>query len=71
MNKVKDIKWDSSDIDVKCDEEKNIMNVFFDKTKTQVSSIISKVMDITEVQDIQIKETELAEIVKEIYNHGV
>lgn len=71
MDKVRDIKWNSEGVTVNLDEEKNILTAFFDKTKTKVSYIISTVMEMTEVQDIQIKETELAEIVKEIYNHGV
>ena len=36
----------------------------------QVPQILSVVMEETEVTDIKLQETELAEIVKEIYNHG-
>ena len=32
---------------------------------------MNAVMEVSEVKDIQIQETELAEIVKEIYNHGL
>jgi len=35
-----------------------------------VPQILSAVMELTEVTDIKLQETELAEIVKEIYNHG-
>ena len=37
----------------------------------QVPQILSAVMELTEVTDIKLQETELAEIVKEIYSHGV
>lgn len=43
----------------------------FNKNSIGVSSIISKVMSLTEVKDIKIKETELSTIVKEIYRNGV
>lgn len=52
------------------DREKNILSVTFDKHKIQVPQVMNAVMEVTQVQDIQIQETELAEIVKEIYNHG-
>lgn len=53
------------------DEGGSNFYVAFDKHKIQVPQILSAVMEITEVKDVQIQETELAEIVKEIYNHGV
>lgn len=53
------------------DLEKKLLTVTFDKHKLQVPQVLSAIMDITEVLDIQIQETELAEIVKEIYNHGL
>ena len=53
------------------DDEKKILGVSFDKHKVQVPSILNMVMEISEVTDIQIQQTELAEIVKEIYNHGL
>ncbi len=56
---------------VTIDEEQNTLTVLFDKSHIQVSDIISIAMEVTDVKDIQIQETELAEIVKEIYNHGV
>ena len=37
----------------------------------QISEIISAVMSVSEVKDVEIKETELSEIVKEIYNHNL
>ncbi len=68
---VRAIKWKFDEIKVEIDEEQNTMTASFDKNITHVSEIISAVMDVTEVKDIQIKETELAEIVKAIYNHGL
>lgn len=59
------------DCSMEWDDEKKILSVSFDKHKVQVPSILNLVMEISEVKDIQIQETELAEIVKEIYNHGL
>ena len=52
------------------DKEKKLLTVTFDKHKLQVPQIMNAVMEQTEVQDVKIQETELAEIVKQIYNHG-
>lgn len=51
--------------------ENSTLCVTFDKHRLQVPQILSAVMAAVEVKDVQIQETELAEIVKEIYNHGV
>ena len=51
--------------------ENSTLCVTFDKHRLQVPQILSAVMASVEVKDVQIQETELAEIVKEIYNHGV
>ncbi|MDE7479416.1 MAG: ATP-binding cassette domain-containing protein [Lachnospiraceae bacterium] len=56
---------------VDIDYKNSMLCVTFDKHKLQVPQVLSAVMDITEVKDVQIQETELAEIVKEIYNHGL
>ena len=52
------------------DAEKKIYTITFDKHKLQAPQILSAVMAVTEVTDIKLQETELAEIVKEIYNNG-
>lgn len=52
------------------DADKKIYTVTFNKHKLQAPQILSAVMEVTEVTDIKLQETELAEIVKEIYNHG-
>lgn len=44
--------------------------VSFDKNDISVANVIAKVMGTLEVKDIQIKETELTDIVKEIYRSG-
>lgn len=44
--------------------------VSFDKNDISVANVIAKVMGTIEVKDIQIKETELTDIVKEIYRSG-
>lgn len=59
-----------ADCTTEFDEIKKVLTVIFDKHKIQVPQVLSAVMSVTEVADIQIQETELAEIVKEIYNHG-
>lgn len=53
------------------DRENNILSVTFDKHKLQVPRVMGAVMEQAEVSDIQIQETELAEIVKAIYQHGL
>lgn len=53
------------------DEENNQIAITFDKNDLQVSDVISAAMAATEVKDIQIQETELSEIVKAIYQHGL
>lgn len=53
------------------DMEKKLLTVSIDKHQIQVPQVLNAVMELTEVQDIQIKETELAEIVKQIYRHGI
>ncbi len=62
---------DEEDCRSEFDKENNILCVAFDKHKIQVPQVLSAVMDLAEVKDVQIQETELAEIVKEIYRHGV
>ena len=53
---------------VDLDVPQKTLSVTFDKHKIQVPQVLTAVMQCTEVQDIQIQETELAEIVKDIYN---
>lgn len=77
LRKAEEIDWEkklevSSDkFELEVDEENNTLTVTFDKNFIVVSDIISAVMEQTDVKDIQIKETELSEIVKEIYNHSI
>lgn len=56
--------------EISVDEAKKILSVTFDKRKVQVPQILNAVMEKVEVQDICIQETDLGEIVMEIYNHG-
>ena len=53
------------------DDDRKILSVRFDKHKVQVPQVLNAVMDVTEVSDIQIQETQLSEIVKAIYNHDL
>ena len=59
-----------ADYEAILDVENKTYTVSFDKHKMQIPQILSAVMELTEVTDIKLQETELAEIVKEIYNHG-
>lgn len=59
------------DCSVSYEKENNTLSVTFDKHKIQVPQLLTAVMSVTEVKDVQIQETELAQIVKEIYSHGV
>ena len=47
-------------------QEKGIQ-VCFSKKACSVAEVIAKIMGIAEVKDVQIKETELTDIVKRIY----
>lgn len=67
LYKVLGVKPEECNTDM--DFQKNIFSVSFDKHKIQIPQILSEVMKVTEVSDIQIQETELAEIVKDIYNN--
>lgn len=53
------------------DAQRKTLEVRFDKSKLTAPQILSAVMKETEVSDVQIAETELAQIVKQIYTHGL
>lgn len=67
---VNSVQISENDYDSILDADNKTYTVSFDKHKIQVPQILSAVMELTEVTDIKLQETELAEIVKEIYNHG-
>ncbi|MDD6069254.1 MAG: ATP-binding cassette domain-containing protein [Clostridiales bacterium] len=60
-----------SDYEIQADGANSTITISFDKNKLQVSDVIGQMMQHTQVKDIKVQETELAEIVKAIYNHGV
>ena len=70
MSDLNSIQITNKDYEAVLDVETKTYTVSFDKQKMQVPQILSVVMEETEVTDIKLQETELAEIVKEIYNHG-
>ena len=70
LNKTNETSISEADYEAILDTEGKTYTVSFDKHKMQVPQILSAVMELTEVTDIKLQETELAEIVKEIYNHG-
>lgn len=59
-----------NDISSETDEKEKIFTVSFNVKKLQSPDVISKVMQLIEVRDVHVYETELADIVKEIYNKG-
>ena len=62
---------DEKDYDTILDTENSVFTISFDKHKIHAPQILAAVMEVSEVTDIKLQETELAEIVKEIYNHGM
>lgn len=60
----------AEDLATELDIENNIFTISFHKHKLHVPQILSVVMEVCEVKDIKLQETELSEIVKEIYNRG-
>lgn len=70
LNETNKLSISEDDYSAVLDAESKTYTVTFDKHKIQVPQILSVVMELTEVTDIKLQETELAEIVKEIYNHG-
>lgn len=75
VQQAKELNWkkilhaDPSVFVLEADEENNQLMISFDKNDLQVSDMISAAMGAIEVRDIKIQETELSEIVKEIYRH--
>lgn len=53
------------------DEGRKVLEVSFNKSVLQVPQILTAVMERAQVSDVQIKETELSHIVKQIYTHGL
>jgi len=70
LNLVEKLGVESGDLDTELDTENNVFTISFDKHKIHVPQILAAVMEVSEVTDIKLQETELAEIVKEIYNRG-
>lgn len=59
------------DYEIQVDMESSTVTVSFDKNHLQVSDVIEQMMKHTQVRDIKLYETELAEIVKMIYKQSV
>lgn len=59
------------DVEMEIETDESTVSFTFDKNTVSVSDIIAYVMDVTEVKDMNIRETELGEIVKEIYHNGM
>ena len=52
-------------------KEQSNITFDFDKNVLNISHIISKIMESTAVRDIKIQDTQITDIVKEIYKHGM
>lgn len=59
------------DYETEYDKEQRILSVTFNKNKIHVPEILTAVMSQMEVKDVQIEETQLEDIVKQIYHSGV
>jgi ABC-type uncharacterized transport system ATPase subunit len=53
------------------DSQRKTLEVRFRKSKLHTPQILNAVMQKTDVTDVQIIETELSQIVKQIYTHGL
>ena len=65
------LRIDGGDCISRYDPDKKTLEVSFDKRKLSAPQILSAVMGAADVTDVQVKETELAEIVKQIYTHSL
>ncbi len=65
------LKIDRNDVTFEVSVENKTMNIRFDKKYIQVPPILALIMKCTEVTDIKVQETKLAEIVKSIYQNGL
>ncbi len=68
QDKIKDIHALSEKLE--CEINKKKLSVSFSKDDFTVADVIGKIMANMEVTDVQIKETELTDIVKRIYQNG-
>lgn len=72
-DKVKDIAFDEllqvekDAYETEYDGEKSVFTISFDKRKIKVPQILSILMERVDVKDVRIEETQLEEIVKQIY----
>lgn len=71
INFVEKFNVTPDDCESVVDKDNNRVTVKFNKHKIELPQVISAVMEVTEVKDVQIKETELGDIVKQIYRHGL
>ena len=62
---------DKESLIIEKDEKDSSVSFTFDKDTLGISDIVTYTLEKTEVMDMTIRETELSEIVKEIYNHKI
>lgn len=68
---IKKFSLHEKDIEMELEEDESTVSFTFDKNTVAVSDLITYVMEVTEVKDMNIRETDLGEIVKEIYQNGM
>lgn len=68
LDKVRSV-LSEKDLELNFNKEESRLNISFDKNQVEVSDVISDLLKVITVKDIKIQETELASIVKDIYNH--
>ncbi len=60
-----------NELELNFNPDESRLEISFDKNHVEVSDVISSLIRIITVKDIKIQETELASIVKDIYNHNL
>lgn len=68
---AKKFGMDKDSLMIEKDVTDSSVSFTFEKDKLGISDIVTYTMEKTEVKDMNIRETELSEIVKEIYNHEI
>jgi ABC-2 type transport system ATP-binding protein len=75
MDAVREINFNQvfslDETDLSTELDNKTIHFSFNKNKINVSKIISHIMSLAEIRDIKIEETEISQIVKEIYKNGI
>jgi len=69
LNLAEKLGVSETDCTSRYDSERKTLEISFDKRNLTAPEILRAVMEVADVTDVQVRETELAEIVKQIYTH--